>query len=74
MSEEIFHRTPIIVNVGGNRQLNPISFRRSSGSELYHNIVAGKERKPSSLVSSALFVPRESRTDAEQLSPAGLLR
>ncbi len=50
----MFHHPAMIRNVGSNRQLNPISFCRSDGSELYHIIVtreAALPVKPSSLVS-----------------------
>lgn len=59
----MFHHPPVIVNVGGNRQLNPISFCKSDGSELYHIIVtreAALPVKPFSLISSALLVSGDS--------------
>ncbi|MEQ2233461.1 hypothetical protein ILYODFUR_022025 [Ilyodon furcidens] len=61
-SEKMFHHPAIIVNVGGNRQLNPISFRKSNGSEQYHIIVTGETAlpvKPSSLIASAPCIPRD---------------
>lgn len=61
-SQETFHHPAIIVNVGGNRQLNPIFFRKSNGSEQYRIIVRGEAAlpvKPSSLISSASCVPRD---------------
>lgn len=61
--EEMLHPLAMTVNVGGIRQLNPISFCKRDGSEQYHIIVMGEAAlpvKPSSLISSASFVSRDS--------------
>lgn len=35
-----FHHAAVMVNVGGNRQLNPISLCKNDCSEVYHVTVA----------------------------------